>query len=222
MLKPRKKLTRKEIKEDKLVTYYVQAQKLIQKYAQQINVGLIAVIVIVAGSIFLSHGQKGTEKRAATELAKVEPYFYAQQYDRAIIELTQVVDTFSGTKAGAKAAFLLATAYYQNEDYENALKYFEMNEKKNSNNILVQASSLAGMAACYESLDKNEEAAKYYEKAGKKFGHHFTAPENLFQAARCYAKVGQKDKVMELYTLISEDYSDSAEAKDVEFLKAAL
>ena len=222
MLKPRKKLTRKEIKEDPLVTYYVQFQKLLRKYNQQINIGLIAIVVIIAGGIVLSRSQKGAERKAASQLAMAEQPFYAQQYDRAILELAPIVDTFSGTKAGARAAFFLATAYFEQNDYDKALTNFEICEKKSSKNLLLKASSMAGMAACLESLGRIDEAAQMYEKAGKKYGNHFSASQNLLQAARCYSAINNDTKALELYNLISSEYPESNEAKDVDFLKAAL
>ena len=222
MLKPRKKLTRKEIKEDPLVTYYVQFQKFLRKYNQQINVGLIAIVVIIAGGIFLTRSQKGSEIKAASQLAMAEMPFYAQKYDRAILELTPIVDTYSGTKAGVRAAFYLATAYFEQNDYEKALTNFEICEKKSSKNLLVKVSSMAGMAACLESLGRVEEAAQMYENAGKKYSKYFSASQNLLQAARCYSEVKNNAKALEIYNLISSEYPESNEAKDVEFLRAEL
>ena len=46
MLRPRKKIHRKEIKEDALVTNYFRVRKLVDRYSRQINIGLIALLAI--------------------------------------------------------------------------------------------------------------------------------------------------------------------------------
>ena len=222
MLRPRKKLSRREIKEDPLVTTYVRIQKFIQRHSKQLNVvGLILVAAIVI-TVFMGRSKRSAESAAAGRLGIAEMYYYIQDYTRAIGELSDIVDTYSGTKSAGTAAFLTANAYYSTGDYANAERYYQSYLDDYNHNKMFSASSLAGVAACRESQGLFLEAAQLYERAGTKYADSFRSPFHLKDAGRCYVLAGEIAKGKAVYKTIIDKYADSSIKQEVEFLFESL
>ena len=222
MLRPRKKLSRREIKEDPLVTTYVRVQKFIQRHNKQLNiVGLIVVAAIVI-TVFMGRSKRSAETAAAGRLGVAEMYFWVEDYTRAIGELSNIVDTYSGTKAAGTAAFLTANAHYATGDYTNAERYFQLYLDDYDHNKMFSASSLAGIAACRESQGSFLEAAQLYERAGTKYENTSRSPFHLKDAGRCYVLAGEIDKGKAVYKTIIDKYEDSSIKQEVEFLFESL
>ncbi|MFX0211505.1 MAG: tol-pal system YbgF family protein [Candidatus Hodarchaeota archaeon] len=222
MLRPRKRISKREIKEDALVTAYFRVQKFIQRHTKQLNIGVTVVIIVIIAGVFIFRSKKKAELVAAGKLGIAEQFYYAAEYTKAIEDLTQIVNTYSGTKSAGTAAFLLANSYFQTGDYNNAQKYYEIYIDDYSDNELFSPSSLAGIAACLESNGQYGEAARLYEKAGKKYPDSFGAPMYLKDAGKCYVLAGDKNKGKEIYHYIIERYPQSSIRQEVSFLSEYL
>lgn len=206
MLKPRKRITRREIKEDPLVTRYFQARKFIQQYAKQIQYGVIGILLVILFGIMMSKNQQRSEANAAAQLVSAEMNYFSQNYNQAIPALIQVIDSYSGTKAAGTAVYYTANSYYAGGDFENAEIYFRTYLDEYSDNPLFTESSRAGVAACLENKEQYAEAAALYEQASKDNPGSFEAPFHLKNAARCYLLSGNSEKSKTLYQLILDKY----------------
>ena len=222
MLKPRKRITKKEIKEDALVTTYVRVQKFIQHHGKYVNITVAVLVGIIVVSVFMIRSKRRAEMTASGKVGVAEYYYHTQNYSRAIPELTAILETYSGTRGAGSAVFMLANIHYETGEIEEAEKYYQLFVDKYENNDVFTASSLAGIAACYESREQFLEAAQHYERAGKKYPDLFSAPYHLKNAARCYLIAGEKEKAKNHYALILEKYPESDVKQEVEFLLASL
>ena len=209
MLRPRKKISKKEIKEDPLVTYYVRAQKFIQNHSRHLNIGLIAFVAIIVIGIFIVRSKKKADILAGGKLGIAEQYYSVMNYTRAIDEFTSIISTYSGTRAAGRATFYLANAYFEQGDFENAEKYYRMYIEDYGKNRLLAASSWAGSAACMESRADYAEAAAIYEKTGRKFSDLFQAPYYLKDASRCYILAGNDEAGKSILEYIKGNYPNS-------------
>jgi len=215
MLRPRKKLTRREIKEDSLVTAYVHGQKFIQNHSKVVNFGLIGLVVVLLLVIFITRSKRQAEIRALDQLALAEQIMYSQQNQKPIEEFLQVIELYPGTQAAGKACFLLATAYYSDEDYLNAQKYFEKYLDSYENDKFFILSSIAGIANCYDNLEEYAQAAVLYEKAAKKDENEYLSPIYYRDAGRCYILANQIEKGRKMYQTILNKFPDVYFAKEV-------
>lgn len=206
MLKPRKRITRREIKEDPLVTRYLQARKILQQYAKQIQYGVAIIILVILGLALMSRNQKRNEASAAGRLAMAELYYYSQNYDQAIQNLGQVADSYAGSKSAGIAVYFIANSYYTQDDYDNAEIYYKTYLNEYSDIPLFTESARAGVAACLENREQYAEAAVLYEQACKDNPHSFEVPFHLEDAARCYLLSGNTEKSKTMYQLILDKY----------------
>ena len=221
MLKPQKKVSRREIKEDKLVTAYFETRGWIEqntKILSYVAIGLVGVAVI--GFLWTKNRADSNDK-ATTMLAKVIPYYDEGKYDPAINGVPQegtqglqaIVDEHGSTKTGQLAKLYLANSYYALKNYDKALEYY--NDISVSDK-LVSASALAGAAACYEAKGDLSKAASYFEKAASKNMTPMQAPENLQRSAVDYAAVGKKEKAVELLQTLKKEFPTSTYAREVD------
>jgi len=222
MLRPRKRITKREIKEDALVTAYFRAQKFIRKYSKQLNIGLIVVVIVGIVGILMIRSKKRAEWAAAGKLGIAEQFYYASDYPRAIDELTQIVNTYLGTDAAGNATFFLANVHLATKDYSNAERYYKIYLDDYSETTSFSAASLAGIAACMESQNRFAEAARLYEKAGKEYPDFFEAPFFLKDAGRCYQLAGNNQKGKEVYEYILEKYPKTSLGQEIAFLSESL
>ncbi|MFH1943779.1 MAG: tetratricopeptide repeat protein [bacterium] len=222
MLRPRRRITRREIKEDALVTFYVKVQKFFQKHTRQLNIGMIVALVVVVVSFMMIRSKKSAENTADARMGVAEQFYYATDYTRAIQELDQIVNLYAGTNAAGRAVFFIANSYFAIGDIPNAEKYFRMYLDDYSKDALFIVSSMAGIAACLEYQDQFLQAAQMYEKAWNRQPDSFDAPFHLKDAGRCYIAAGSKEKGKEMYRLILDKYPESSINQDVSFLISTL
>ena len=222
MLRPRKKITKKEIKEDGLVKTYVAVQKFIRNYSKQVNIAATIIIVIGMVAIFMARSKRKAEFSAAGQLGIAEQFYHAGDYPRAIQEFLPIIETYPGTRSAGDAAFLLANAYFKTGDTENAENYYRLVRAEYRKNPLFYASSIAGLASCLETKNEFEEAAQMYREAGESYPDHFSAPFYLKQAGRCFIHAGQREEGKEMYRRIIDDYPESSVREEVQFIVAKL
>jgi tetratricopeptide (TPR) repeat protein len=214
MLRAQKKISKREIKEDKLITTYFQARTWLDDNRNRLGSIGGVVIVIILAIWFYSNNVRGNNEKAALDFGKVFTYYDNGQYSIAISGIPEknvaglqtIVDNYGSTRAGNMARFYLANAYYETQNFDKALEYFDA---YSGGNDLLQISAYAGMASCYEAKNDFRKAAEYYEKAGVKKADDPNVAENLVNAARSYAKAGEKERALELLTKVKKEHPAS-------------
>jgi len=221
MLKPKKKISKKEIKEDRLVTSYYEATNWYQANKKLVNGVLTGVIVLAIVIVAYRNNVSSNNQKATAELGKVLSYYDQGKYDLAINGnlqdnirgLQSIVDDYGSTNAGEIAAFYLANSYFSQGEYDKALKYYLSVDVSDE---MISASALAGAGACYEAKGDNAKAASYYEKAALRSSKDVNVAENLFHAAQNYMLGGNKEKAIELFKKVKKDYPTSAVSRDID------
>lgn len=221
MLTPKKKLSRKELKKDALVDSYVRVTTFYAENKRMISIvgGIVAVVVIA----LVVYGRNRSENNvgASTAMGSVYQLFDNGQYqlaidgipERNIKGLKAIVDDYGNSHIGDIARFYLADAYYFLGKYSEGLEQFK---KFSPSDEGLEVSRLSGIGCCYEGLGQYKEAAEYFEKAGLKDPKNPTSAENLSDAARDYAKAGQKDEALDLLRKLKKDYPASTYGRDAE------
>lgn len=221
MLKKQKELAKRVKKQDDLITTYETAVSWYETNKKLLtNIG-IAIAVLIAGGWFYINNNRTNNEKAANEFAKVFSYYDNGQYqlaingvpEKSVRGLSAIVADYGSTQYGNIAQFYLANSYYNTGEIDKALVAFE---DVSLDAEILEASRIAGIAACYEAQGNHAEAAKYFEKAGRFDSNDPNTAEYLANAARNYAKSGKKEQAIDLYKLIKKEHSSSAVARDVE------
>ena len=226
MLKPKKKITKKEIKQDGLVTAYAQVTSFYYENKKYISYAITGLVVIVIAVFVYVNNRRANNEKASTEIGKIYSFYDAAastpaQYkaaidgmpERGVMGLKNIVENYGGTESGELARFYLANAYFGLRQYDEALKQFD---DFGGSDKLLQGSALAGVGACYEAKGEYARAASLYEKAANKSSNQITTPDYLNSAARCYGIAGEKDQAVALYKRLKRDFPTSSFAREAE------
>jgi len=221
MLRPKKKISKREMKEDALVTSYVKVTGWYEENKKFLNYGALALVVIVIGAVIYFNNMSASNEKAMTELGKVYTYYDNAQYilaidgvpERNIAGLKSIVENYGGSDAGDLARFYLGNCYYQLRRFDEALEQYDDFSPPGQ---LLTVSRLAGIAACREAKGEYAEAASSFEKAAVTYSNDVGAAENLGNAARNFVQAGNKERALELYKKIKKEFPKSPLARDVD------
>ncbi|MDQ7052706.1 MAG: hypothetical protein Q9P14_07395 [candidate division KSB1 bacterium] len=72
MLKAKRKIKKKEIKQDKFVTYYFKTLDFYNQYKKEVHYGLIGLVAIFVLGFYIVNSKKAAEQKAAVELARAK------------------------------------------------------------------------------------------------------------------------------------------------------
>jgi len=211
MLRPKKKITKKQLKEDALVSSYVKVTTFYEKHKREISIGVTVAVVLAIVALIYFRNRADNDQRAMAQVAAVYKFFDNGQYqiaidgapERNIAGLRSIVDNYGGTDGGELATFYLASAYFQLDSTELALACFE---DFSPGNQFLAVSRYSGIAACHEALGNYREAAEYFERAASADVEGVNVAENLHHAARNYAESGERAKALELYRRLKKNH----------------
>jgi tetratricopeptide (TPR) repeat protein len=221
MLRPKKKISKRELKQDTLITWYATLTSFYDKQKRNISIGITAVVVIVIAAVVYVKNRAENNEKAMTQVGAIFSYVDNGQYqiamdgvpERNIPGLTSIVGNYGGTRGGDLAKFYLATCNYNLGKYDDALPLFK---DFSPSDELLAVSRLSGIAACHEARGEYKDAAENYEKAASKYTKDIEGAENLNNAARSYAKAGDKAKAIELYKRLKKNFPASTFAREAD------
>ncbi len=215
MLKPaKKKITKKELKEDKFVEAALKAKTYLEENSTQVFVAIAVVVALVILIMVYRnyHEKKVMQATALLGMAQVE--YQNMNYAKAREFLNRLFEEYDGTEAATQGYFILANLNYQQEKYDEAETAFKKFIDNYNGSKILKASGLAGYAACLEHRGAHAEAAEYYVKAQKTAPDFVEAANYLYLAGLNYIKAGQKEKAKEVFELITEKYAKSNRVND--------
>jgi outer membrane protein assembly factor BamD (BamD/ComL family) len=207
------RITKKEMKQDKFVTYSLKVSEWIQKHLNEVLMGAGGVILVAVIVFFILSSQAKRERKAAELLGKANLELQAGNIGQAVADLQIVVDKYGSTKSAGQASFFLASAYFYAKDYVQAQSMFERYLKKYKEDVLLAASAQAGIADCHMQRGNFIQAGEDFVKAASLSPQSFLAPQYLLQAADAYLKADQKDKAKEILNRLIKEYPDSREVQ---------
>ncbi len=216
MLKPQKKLTKKEIKEDKFVQFTMQAKAFAEDNARMLSIVTTAVVVIIAVFFIYMHFHNQTIRKASTLLGEAQLEYQNLNISKAKTLLTRLIDEYDGTRPALQGKFLLANIYFQENNTRKAEETYLDFINSYSGSPILLASGYAGYAACLERDHKYLEAARFYKKAREAAPDFVEAADYLYLAALNEISAQAYDQAKATLNKIISDYKDSSRKNDAE------
>lgn len=221
MLTKKKKLSRKEIKEDKLVSTYYKIQGYFrQNNSRLLTYGGILIVIALAVIYYINH-KKEVNQKASDALSKVIDSYDQGAYLEAIegkagtdnIGLKKIVEEYDGTENGETAKIYLANSYNRLGKFDEAFKYYK---SYSGDMLMLKAASLAGQAGYYEYKKDFQKAADLYRDAAQVSKFNVDNPDYLLKASINYIQTGQGSTAKELLNTIKNDYKTSPASRLVD------
>ena len=211
-MSPKSRITRKEMKEDKLVTLAFRMDELFQKYTNQVLVGVGIIAVIVIAAYFFLNSRANEDRQAGALLSRASLELKVGNSQQAVNGLEMIIRRYPGTESSKKAIFLLADAYFQANDLQNAKDAFEKYFLQGKDPLL-RASAQAGIAQCYLQMGDFSSAGESFLKAAATSQAGFLKKDYLFNAAWVLSKTEQKEKAKQIYRQVIEEFPESPQAQ---------
>jgi tetratricopeptide (TPR) repeat protein len=202
-------------------------QNVWERYGKQASYVLLAIIVIVAGFFaYRNLVSEPKEKQATEAMFRAEQYYrldsarLALNGDNINAGFLKVIARYGGTKAANLASFYAGSCYLKLGDYNNAIKYL----KDFSTPVRqLQERDYGLLGDAYSELNRKEEAAEQYKKAGTYFEKdELLSPEYLFRSGYLYESMGKTQDAIAMYRLIKDKYPTSQRGADIDKYLARL
>ena len=204
-----RKISRKELKEDQLITAYYKTTSFLSKHSKNAIIGAVILMLAVIIVVLIINSKKQANLAAGYETFLAQLSFEQQIYREAADISLQTIDKYSGTANAGQAVLLLGKAYFQMTDFDSAAYYARYYQKKFGKRGISYITAMMLEAAAYEQLEKYQQAAVKYLAATEDFPQSFTAPINLLDAGRCFNLAGDKQRAVEVYDRLIEQYPES-------------
>jgi TolA-binding protein len=202
-------------------------QNVWERYGKQATYVLLAIIVIAAGFFaYRNLVSEPNEKLATEAMFRAEQYYrldsarLALNGDNINAGFLKVISRYGGTKAANLASFYAGSCYLKMGDYNNAIKYL----KDFSTSVQqLQERDYGLLGDAYSELNRKEEAAEQYKKAGTYFEKdELLSPEYLFRSGYLYESMGKTQDAIAMYRLIKDKYPASQRGADIDKYLARL
>lgn len=212
MPKHERRLTRKQIKEDKVAEFFIKAVVYSRRHSRRIFAGVIVLCIAVLVFTFAMRQRQAAELEAQTMLARANIDLKQGNFGGALQGYSTIIDRFRGTRSYSDAVFFTADAHFGTGRYDSAMVFFDtyLNQGKRRDAFTVSAK--LGLAQCNEEMGRFKEAADGYLKVQREHPDDQLAPEALFGAARSYTLAGDLTQAEATYEQLIELYPASRQA----------
>jgi tetratricopeptide (TPR) repeat protein len=197
------------------------------RYGKQASYALIVIVLLVAGYLgYRSWIAEPNEKKAVESMFRAEQYYrmdsarLALNGDAINYGFLKVIARYGGTRAASLASFYAGSCYMKLGDFNNAVKYL----KDFSTSVqILQERDYGLLADAYSELNRKEEAAEQYKKAGTYFEKdELFSPEYLFRSGYLYESMGKTQDAITMYKMIKDKYPQSQRGIEIDKYLARL
>jgi tetratricopeptide (TPR) repeat protein len=157
---------KKSIKEDQLVTTTFRITEWAQEHFNQVIIGVVALVAVVAVLVFASNSREANARQAQQQMGSALSQFAQNDFVNAKASFQQIFERYGG-KQGVVARFFAAECDYRAGNYKQAVDEYDAYLAHRTDFPLFEASALVGKGMCYEALKNYPEAAQALADATK-------------------------------------------------------
>ncbi len=218
----RKRISKKELKEDAFVSGAFEASHYVQEHLGKIIGGIIGVLVLVGLSWMYVNFRAEARADAAVAMFKAEGLYLNRQYALAAADFENIADDYSGTDQGRKAVYFAADSYYNSGDYDRAMELFNRFSDDSDSDEPLMVNVLIGIGACHEQFEEYSQAIDYYSRALESAQFDFQKIEALSCLSRAYRLTGQDEEAIVTLSRIIDNYPDNQRSGEFIEIRAEL
>lgn len=209
MQSSRRRLTKKELKEDEVATWLLEAWTYLEYNHKKLIVGLGGLVALIIAVMFFNNHTKNQAQAVLNALGKVHISLMQGNSTTAIEEAEKLIAEFEDQQAIGPILVLLGNLYFEKGRHAEAQAIYQKYLDENGEKGPTGYSAKSGQAACLEAQeDFIDSGEKYLEYAHNHPSSPFT-PIAMKEAARCYKLVGNFKMSQEIYQGILKNYSKS-------------
>jgi tetratricopeptide (TPR) repeat protein len=204
---------KKNLKEDQLVNTTFRVTEWAQTHFNQVIIGVVALVAIVAVLVFVANSRESGARQAEREMGTALTLMTQGEFAAAKESFAQVIERHGGPQ-GTSARFFKAECELQQNNYKEAVDDYDEYLAHVNEYPLFEASALMGKALALEGLENYLEAARTMaaavDKIDPKDPRHYDA---AFSAAEFYQRAGHHDEALKYYERVAKDGSGDLKSR---------
>ena len=212
MLKPKKKITKKEIKRDPFLETVDKIEYSIEKNKNTyINIVIGIIVMLVGGNLFLKN-QIDKENSANSTLGLALVAFDNGDFENAKFQLESILLDYSNSKSANVANYYLGKIAFENKDFSNSMVYLDRFFNSGKLDILIPGA--VKMLSNIELKNNNKEKAISYINEGINNSKSVNAKIDLnLYKALVLIKEENKKLALNVLEVLNNDYDLSVNQK---------
>jgi len=207
------KLTKRQVKEDKFTTFMLTSKDKLQSEFEEkwqyYVIGLVVVVVVVWAGVWYFENRITQASDAAEAFSNAMLQYQSGNDQVAILEFTQVLETYGGTDYAARSAFILGNLNLSNRSYSEAARCYQMYLDDFTGTTLNRAACYAGLAAVQEDQADYAGAAANFLKAIDALPDGPLEPDYELGAIRNYLAAGDSEQARARLAILEEKHAGS-------------
>ena len=168
MLKPRRKIIKKELKKDPYIDFLSRTKNNVDENKKLYTRLMLGTVVIIVALLFFRNNLQNSKDAGAESLGKALVTLASGDLDNATLQFEFIADEYDNNEAGTLAKYYLARAHFNDKDYLAAYSY--LNQIAEENFKLAQFPVSIYKMLGFIALEDGDQAAAmdYYEQALEK------------------------------------------------------
>ncbi|MGW8268550.1 MAG: YfgM family protein, partial [Longimicrobiales bacterium] len=194
--------------EDAFVEKIVVVSNWAKKNTQALVIAGVAVVILVAGAIYVQRVRENRLQQAVAQLEQVQQAVAYGEREAAKASLNQYLATFEGTPYALEARLVLGQVYLEESNPEAAVETLAPAVREmDTAPVGLQAAFL--LAAAYEDMGRPDEAERTFLRIANTADMTFQIREALAGAARIRSNQGDHAGAVELYEDVLRDMDEN-------------
>lgn len=222
MLKPKRKITRDQIKNDSFVEAIFDIRSYVMdnsKLLSRIGGGFVVLLLLI---VFLGQSSKNNKREAEFLLTQSNVYLDNGDSQNAKIILQELVDEYGNTESGRLGGYHLAQLHIKNNEKESALSLLLKYSKKGENLFLL-ASANESISSLYQENNDIRNAIKYQTVAAENSYSKKKGALSKLKLIELYIKDGSLNMSSNLLNELKSEHKDDPDMiKSIDYVSGLL
>jgi len=209
----KRKVVKKDIKRDPLVTYTLRVSQYAQEHFNQVIVGVVALIAVIAIVMFVANNRRSSASQSERQLSQAMALYGQQDYQAAKTTFERIANQFGG-RNGAVARYYKAECEYVQRNYAQALRDYESYLEVSAEFPAFKAAAMYAAALSQQGLGDIQRAADMMEQAHQSFEP--ADPRYLtsaYHAGEFFARAGNQERATQHFQTVMDGASGSLHDK---------
>ena len=211
----KRKVVKKDIKRDPLVTYTLKVSRYAQEHFNQIIIGVVVLIAVIAIVVFTANNRRSSAAQSERQLAQAMALYGQRDFEAAKVTFGRVAERFGG-RNGAIARYYKAECEYMLRNYTQALQDYESYLDVSSDFPTFTSAAMYAAALSQQGVGDVRRAAEMMEQAHQSFDP--ADPRYLtsaFQAGELFARAGDYERAAQYFQTVADEATGSLKEKAV-------